>query len=275
MLQTDAVGRPLAARATPGACIVASGAPARPRRSTSHVTSQHNPASSSTLPGGPRCRAAAPCKPGFGGSVKCAACSAGFWSQGGTAAEPLPPCRLCPSGFSTLRAGANSSAHCTGERATPQASERALRSAIQHARGRGLERACRTHGRRARGGWRAVGATGTRHQLRALTGEPAPLLGQPAGRPPAFSRRAWPPRPCKTETLAPDTCPCLPACRPVCAPGFGGPSCEACKRGAFSPGGNASVARPGCSPCGPGTNTPYLGASSAADCAPPGGRTSE
>lgn len=54
-----------------------------------------------------------PCAPGSGGRYRCAVCSAGTWSPGGSEGAPLQPCRRCAFGFTTLATGATSSAQCT------------------------------------------------------------------------------------------------------------------------------------------------------------------
>ncbi|KAI8475618.1 MAG: hypothetical protein J3K34DRAFT_403863, partial [Monoraphidium minutum] len=53
---------------------------------------------------------------------------------------------------------------------------------------------------------------------------------------------------------------------PVCAPGEGGLGCTPCALGFYSAGGNASVTKPSCTQCPPGTNTSAVGATSGAAC---------
>ena len=52
----------------------------------------------------------------------------------------------------------------------------------------------------------------------------------------------------------------------ACLPGTGGPACDPCPVGFFSPGGNDTNTQPACSPCPGTTATAVPGASSAANC---------
>lgn len=59
----------------------------------------------------------------------------------------------------------------------------------------------------------------------------------------------------------------------ACRAGTGGPQCEACPLGTYSPGGTPSTPKPPCVPCPQGQTTTSTGSTSVNDCKPamPGG----